>query len=150
MLLLVCGDIESCPGPALFRNASDFTILHQNVCGLASKKDILEDFILEKNIKISGVTETPLRNATPTFLVDIWSILLKHLKHLINLCLSTGKKPEAFKIGKITPLFKNRSKHQFNNYRPITVLPIGSKVLERCINSQLMNHLETYKILSEY
>ena len=72
MLLLVCGDIERCPGPALFRNANDFTILHQNVCGLAIKKDILEDFILEKNIKISGVTETLLQNATLTSLVDIW------------------------------------------------------------------------------
>ena len=70
MLLLVCGYIESCPGPALFWNASYFTILHQNVCGLASKKDILENFILEKNMKIFGITETLLQNATPTFLVD--------------------------------------------------------------------------------
>ena len=48
--------------------------------------------------------------------------------------------PKAFKIGKITPLFKNGS---------ITVLPISSKVLERCIHSQLMNHLETHKFLSQ-
>ena len=71
MLSLICRDIESCPGPALFRNASDFTVLHQNVCGLASKKDILKDFILEKNVKIFGVTETLLQNATPTSLVHI-------------------------------------------------------------------------------
>ena len=71
MLLLVCGDIESCPGPALFRNGSDFTILHQNVSGVSSKKNILEDFILEKNIKMFGFTETLLQNATPTSLVDI-------------------------------------------------------------------------------
>ena len=64
MLLLICGDIKSWPGPASFPDASDFTILHQNVCGLASKKDILQDFILEKNIKIFGVTETLLQNAT--------------------------------------------------------------------------------------
>ena len=57
--------------------------------------------------------------------------------------------PKAFKIRKIKPLFKNESKHQFDNYRPITVPPICSKVLERCIHSQLMNHLETYKLLSQ-
>ena len=61
MLPLICGDIESLPGPALFRNASDFIILHQNVCRLASEKYILEDFILEKNIKIFGVIETLLK-----------------------------------------------------------------------------------------
>ena len=71
VLLLICGYIESCPEPALFVNASDFTILYQNVCGLASKKDISKDFILEKNIKIFGVTETFLQNATPISLVDI-------------------------------------------------------------------------------
>ena len=38
--------------PALFWNASDFMILHQNVCGLATKIDILDDFILKKIIKI--------------------------------------------------------------------------------------------------
>ena len=81
MLLLVCGDIESCPGPVLFRNASDLTILHQNVCGLASKKDILEDFILEKNVKIFIVTETHLQSATPTSLVDIWGYTFERNGH---------------------------------------------------------------------
>ena len=57
--------------------------------------------------------------------------------------------PKAFKIGKITPLFKNGSKHQFHNYRPITVFPICLKVLERCIHSQLMNHIEAHKLLSQ-
>ena len=51
MLLRTCEDIESCPGPASFRKENDFTILHQNVCGVASKNVILEDFILEKNTK---------------------------------------------------------------------------------------------------
>ena len=55
--------------------------------------------------------------------------------------------PKAFKIGKVTPLFKNGSKSQFDNYHPITVLPICSKVLERCIRSHLRNHLETDKLL---
>ena len=70
-MIFMLWDIESCPGPALFRNAIDFTILHQNVCGIASEKDILEDFILEKNIEIFGVIETLLQNTTPTSLVDI-------------------------------------------------------------------------------
>ena len=48
IFMLICGDIESCPGSPLFRKISDFTILHQNACVLASKKNILEDFILEK------------------------------------------------------------------------------------------------------
>ena len=69
LLLLVCGDVESCPGPGLFKNTSDFTILHQNIRGLAGKKDLLEDFI--QNIKIFAVTETLLQDTIPTSLVNI-------------------------------------------------------------------------------
>jgi len=69
---------------------------------------------------------------------------------VINLCLSKGEIPEDFKTGKVTPIFKTGSKHQMDNYRPITVLPVCSKILERCIHTQLMNHLETHKLLSEH
>ena len=57
--------------------------------------------------------------------------------------------PKAFKMGKITATFNNRSKNQFDNYHPITVLLTCSKVLKRCIHSQLMNHFETHKLLSQ-
>ena len=97
-----------------------------------------------KRKKASGIDNLP-----PGFLKDTIFSIAKPPNHLINLCLSTGKMPKAFKIGKITHLFKNGSKHQFDNERPITVLPICSKVLERCIHSQLMNHLETHKLLSQ-
>ena len=97
-----------------------------------------------KRKKASGIDNLP-----PGFLKDTVFNIGKPLNHLINLCLSAGKMPKAFKIGKITPLFKNGSKHQFDNYRPIAVLPICSKALEHCIHSQLMNHLETHKLLSQ-
>ena len=97
-----------------------------------------------KRKKASGIDNLP-----PGFLKDAAFNIAKPLNHLINLCLPTGKMPKALKIGKITHLFKNGSKHQFDNYRPITVLPICSKVLELCIHSQLMNHLETHELLSQ-
>ena len=98
-----------------------------------------------KRKKTSGIDNLP-----PEFLKDTVFNIVKPLNHLINLCLSAGKMTKAFKIGKMTPLFKNGSKHQFDNYRPIKVLSICSKVLEHCIHSQLTNHLETHKLLSQY
>ena len=97
-----------------------------------------------KRKKTSGID-----NLSPGILKDTAFSIAKPLNHLISLCLPTGKMPKAFTIGKITPLSKNGSKYQFDNYHPITVLPICSKVLERCIHSQLMNHLETHKLLSQ-
>ena len=54
----------------------------------------------------------------------------------------------AFKLGKITPIYKSGSKHEMDNYRPITVLPVCSKILEKCIHNQLLTYLEDLKLLS--
>ena len=56
--------------------------------------------------KASGIDNLP-----PGFLKDTVFNIGKPLNHLINLFLSAGKMPKAFKIGKITPFFKNGSKH---------------------------------------
>ena len=80
--------------------------------------------------KASGIDNLP-----PGFLRDMTFNIARTLTHLINLCLSTGKMPKAFIIGKITLHFKNGSKHQFNNYCPSAVLSICSKVLECSIHS---------------
>ena len=99
---------------------------------------------LQRN-KACGVDNLP-----PGFLKDVAINIAKPLNHVINLCLKYGEIPEDFKIGKVTPIFKSGSKHQLDNYRPITVLPICSKILERCIHTQLMDHLETHKLLSKH
>ena len=57
-----------------------------------------------KRKKASGIDNLP-----PGFLKDTAFNIAKPLNHLINLCLSAGKIPKAFKIAKITPLFKNGS-----------------------------------------
>lgn len=92
-----------------------------------------ETFKHLKNVKCNKASG--IDNLLPAFLRDMTFNIAKTLTHLINLCFSTGEMPKAFIIGKITLHFKNGSKHQFNNYRPSTVLPICSKVLECCIHS---------------
>ena len=56
MLLLICGDIELCPGPHAQENLSDMSklrgikLVHQNIRGLLSKKGILETCLKTKNL----------------------------------------------------------------------------------------------------
>jgi len=65
MLILLSGDIETCLGP-WFYNQGDFTIGHQNIRGLLwGKKDLLFEFLYEKNIKIFGVTKSLLKLSIP-------------------------------------------------------------------------------------
>ena len=55
---------------------------------------------------------------------------------------------EDFKHGLVTPIFKSGKKEDMDNYRPVTVLPVCSRILEKCIHSQLIEFLEYQKLLS--
>ena len=46
----------------------------------------------------------------------------------------TGEFPDAWKIAKIKPLYRNKSKLEVINYRPVSLLPVISKILEQLAN----------------
>ncbi len=64
------------------------------------------------------------------------------LCHILNLSLSTGIVPDSMKIARVIPIFKNGDKSDFNNYRPISILPAFSKILEKIVAKKLMKFLE--------
>ena len=68
---------------------------------------------------------------------------------IINLSLSS-KYPDKCKTAKVKPLYKKGTNTEPKNYRPVSLLPILSKVLERVVHNQLVEHLEKYEILFEY
>lgn len=69
------------------------------------------------------------------------------LKHLINKSFSTGTVPDASKTAKIIPIFKSGNKELVTNYRPISLLPILSKIIEKIMNIRLVDFLEKSSFL---
>ncbi len=55
------------------------------------------------------------------------------LTHLFNLSLVSGIVPDDMKISKVVPIFKSGDKTKFTNYRPISILPTFSKILEKIV-----------------
>jgi hypothetical protein len=76
-----------------------------------------------------------------TFLKDNIDIFVEPLTYIVNLSLEKGVFPDAFKIAKVVPLFKAGQKHSYNNYRPISLLSVFSKVLEKIVKDQLTKYL---------
>ena len=56
--------------------------------------------------------------------------------------IETGLVPSDWKIAKVIPVFKSGNKSDLDNYRPISVLPILSKLLEKFVHKQLIDLLE--------
>ena len=78
------------------------------------------------------------------------SCYLEPLEHIINLSMTTGIAPYELKKAIVIPLFKNGDPNIFNNYRPISLLPIFSKVIEKVIYARCISFLKKKHILYEY
>ena len=64
---------------------------------------------------------------------------------IFNNSLSSGRIPREWKSADITPVHKKESKEPADNYRPISLLPMVSKVLERCVFKAMYNHIKNLR-----
>ena len=73
--------------------------------------------------------------------------LVPVITHIVNLSIKNQKFPDSWKQSKVIPLHKKEEVTNPKNYRPVSLLPILSKVLERVIFEQMINYLENNKLL---
>ena len=78
------------------------------------------------------------------------NIAAPSLTPIFSKSILTGIYPNDWKTAKVTPLFKKGIKSDPNNYRPISVIPIISKVFERIVYNQLFHYLDDNKLLLGY
>jgi hypothetical protein len=69
------------------------------------------------------------------------------LASIFNMSLASSVFPTTWKTAQVTPIFKKGNRQVIANYRPISLLPLLSKVMEHAINKQLCEHLETSGLL---
>ena len=105
-------------------------------------------FVEKELRKIKRNKATGLDDLPPTFLKDTARVIAKPVQYVINLSIQTGIVPDIWKSAKITPIFKSGAADLPGNYRPISVLPILSKILERAVHTQLIDYLERNTLLS--
>jgi len=83
------------------------------------------------------------------FIKKFVHILSLPLLHLITKSLETGVIPNQLKIAKVVPIFKSGDRLSPDNYRPISLLPNFSKILEKVVSNRLIEFLDEQKIISE-
>lgn len=71
------------------------------------------------------------------------------LTHCINKCLSEGYFPDELKLSRVVPVYKKGDKDAPSSYRPISIVPVFSKVLECIIYQQLRDYFENLGIISK-
>ena len=92
---------------------------------------------------------TKLKNKTSSGFDEVNNILLKQLAEVVSLPLSKifnksireGIFPKQMKLADIVPIYKSKDRLSCTNYRPVSLLSVVSKVLERIIYKRLYHHL---------
>ena len=88
-------------------------------------------------------------NISSYFLKLALPLIENSLVLLFNTSIETGRFPDSWKTARVTPIFKDGDKTNKSNYRPISVLPVISRLFEKLIFNQLYRYLNQNGLLSE-
>lgn len=145
-----------------FTNIADHTLNNQP----RTKKQIatqplstnhdLTQLPLTNNHEVEAIINS-LKPSTSAGLDEISAKILKHcskalispLTKIINLSLAQGHFPSALKQSKVYPKLKSGSLLEATNYRPISLIPTCSKVIEKVVLKRLMDHCERHHLLTD-
>ena len=89
-----------------------------------------------------SISATAVKNTATAFITP--------LTHIMNLSLSSAIFPEELKIARVIPLFKSGYAMLFCNYRPVSVLPLFSKILERLMYNRLISFINKHNLLFNF
>lgn len=85
---------------------------------------------------------------SPKIIKLVIPLIVSPLTTIFNKSLVNGIFPSKLKTAKVCPIYKGDDKHELCNYRPISVLPIFSKILEKIMCKRLLLYLEANGILT--
>ena len=98
-----------------------------------------------KNLDVRKSTGTD--DIGPRLLKMAAPFIAESLTFICNLSIRTGSFPEKWKEAKVKPLHKGGPTNDLNNFRPISILPVLSKLFEKHVHESLLSFLEQYKLL---
>ena len=76
--------------------------------------------------------------------------MIKPLTCIVNQCLITGIFPDNLKLAKVIPLHKKDDKKIMTNYRPISLLPSISKIIEKVAHNQISHNFTSHNLFYEH
>ena len=89
-------------------------------------------------------------NTTPYLLEIALPYIDELLTYVYSLCIEQNVFPTALKNAKVVPLLRTNGLSHRSNYRPISLLPVISKPLERHIHKHLLQYFENNKLIHQY
>ena len=121
---------------------SEATVFHIPPITTQQVIEDLKSIPSNKATGLDGIGIKPLKLAL--------NAIAPSLTHILNSSIASGIFPNNFKQAKLTPVYKKDSVHDRNNYRPISILPITSKPLERHVAKSYHGYLTSNNLIHRH
>ena len=125
-------------------NATNKTIVNSMFLKETDEKEIID--IVNTCIAKTSIDNNGIDMALVKSIIEY---VVKPLTYICNISLKTGIFPNRMKIAKVIPIYKAGDKHELTNYRPVSLLPQFSKILEKVFYKRLEEFVTKNNILCE-
>lgn len=136
--------VSQCPRTLHGQNlTASFAIKDSMFLSPTDSNEVKSIFLNLKNSKCvdnDGVQVRPVK-----YVIDV---LTPYITHIYNRCLVSGVFPNRLKVAKVLMIFKGGDKNKLSNYRPISILPVFSKALERIIFVRIHSFFMTHQVIT--
>ena len=124
----------------MYNEYNDHEILDKIEANEAEVLDYIKIIDVNKSTGHDGIGPTLLKMAS--------SCLIPSLTRLINLSLKECTMPDSWKKANVIPIHKKDDRHLVENYRPISILPCVSKIIEKIVFKRVYNYLNDKSALT--
>ena len=135
---------------SVFQYSSEFEEIQRSPNQTASLSQVkfTPDAVMKKLLKLRCNTSPGVDDINPRMLKETASYLAGPLACFFQRCFDAKTIPSMWKKGIISPIFKGGSRTDPANYRPVTLLPVLSKVMESIVADDMMHFLEQNNIIA--
>lgn len=118
----------------------DYSEVSNSLCNISLSATDVENCLKSLDANKGAGTD----GVAPVFIKRCAKSLTKPLHHIFNKSLQEGIFPDAWKEALIVPIHKSGDKNEITNYRPISILIIFGKLLEKLVAERITWHLKPY------
>ena len=116
---------------------------------------MLEEFVFSEREVTNAIKEIDINksasvdNMATRVLKDAFEYLIPQLTHMFNCSLTMSSFPDDWKRATVVPLQKSGDKSNVSNLRPVSLLPLPGKVLEKLFHNKISNYLDENKLIND-
>ncbi|KAL0809450.1 hypothetical protein ABMA28_011627 [Loxostege sticticalis] len=110
-------------------HSHDILLKELKPCTVEEVIKIIDNLDINASTGLDGISTKAIK--------CIKNLIVEKLVHSVNKCFRLGVFPDSLKAAKVSPIYKSGSKTDPSNYRPISVLPVLSKIFERLLSLNL-------------